>query len=188
MGSSRSKSCSGMAESLPRKQQKVPRGQTSICLVPTPIGVTNLRFEGWITHRQEEQLDLKRDEKVSTPLTDHDFHIKDKKYTWRPGASEDINISKPFSTSQLEASFPPTVVLFPCWEDVWENVATRTDEDGSLAGNGLSSSKWLNTLHKIKWFQEVNTRQERANRKCYYDTANSKGGGGGGTPLSLLAS
>lgn len=66
--------------------------------------------------------------------------------TWRPGASDETSVNSPFSTSPFVTSFPPPIAPFPFWEVVLEKVATTTDEEASLTGSGLSSSKLLKTL------------------------------------------
>lgn len=78
--------------------------------------------------------------------------------TWRPGASDETSVNSPFSTSRFVTSFPPPIAPFPFWEVVLEKVATTTDEEASLTGNGLSSSKWSKTLQSTTCFVRMHLR------------------------------
>ena len=69
--------------------------------------------------------------------------------------SEDINVNNPFSTSPFMVGLPPPMAPLPFCKEECEYVATRTDDDTSLAGKGASSSKWLKTLHKNTHVQKT---------------------------------
>lgn len=80
------------------------------------------------------------------------------KYTCKPGLSEENNVNNPFSTSIFIADFPPPIEpLQLCKELLCKCIATSTDEDTSVAGSGVSSSKLLKTLQSIDLFVYIGT-------------------------------